>query len=386
MDPAAPGPGDGTGDESGPPTLRGPLEDDPERWARIILEGPLTFGEHDADPLAAVARFGKAAVPAAPYLRDHLLEEADGYPERAARALVGMGQEAVPYLVEALTSEHVDSRKAVLWAIRDHGRTLKGLATALLECLDDEDVVVRCTAADALAALGANSKDVLRALKDRAAAGEHRGPPCRSTRFCACRALRDLGADDAETLAIFEACAVAEDDDALSAMALEAFLARSPDRRRALALAERLRSRGGATGTRALTTLVEAGSDAPDVIEAYLDTLPWRPTHEQKLAAAETVVKTGPNGRKAAIDYAFVVLDWGGHEGRKIRAAAVLAQTGPEGRAEPAVAEALWVHANPDNETAPVVEACRKALRALGLPLSDPKAALEHEGSEDDDE
>ena len=351
------------------PGLAAPLTDG-ERLARRILLLDLGADDHAVNERAAARswgrRWGRGALPAAPHLRDHILREPLGQVRLAAITLAAIGADGLPYLGQALAAEHALSREIVLVVLREEGKAAAPLAPAVVPLLQDADDDVRVSAAFALEAFGAKEPEVRDAL--RAALLSALTPAGRASHLgeAACAALHALGFADAQTLDAYARVARGAARESLRAAALEAFWELSTDRKRAVELAKDLRH-VASLDRRTTEMLVEGGCDEPAVIERYVDGLPWRMREEQRITAAEHLVRTGPNGRTASIELAFRVLDWAKDAGRRARAADVLAKTGPEGRANEHMREALLVHADPDHEPPAVVAACRQALAALGM-------------------
>lgn len=363
--------------------LATPLSDG-QQLARRILLLDLAADDHAVNRRAAARswgrQWGREALPAAPHLRDHILEERHGAVLLAATTLVAIGPEGLPYLREALATEHAVSRTTVLQVLEGEGAAVAALVPAVLPLLKDPDEGVCLSAAAVLESMQVADARVGAALRAAVRAGLGRDPRASDLGERACRALHGLGFDDPDTLDAFERAARDAACDGFREVALEAFWARSTDRARALALVQDLRHIE-ALEARTTEMLVEGGRDDPDLIERYVEGLPRRMDDERRVTAAEQLVRTGPNGRQACIDLAFRVLDWGKDDASKVRAARVLAQTGREGRANEHIEDALRVHADPDHEPAAVVTACRAALSALGF---DPDEAPAEESDDDD--
>ena len=106
---------------------------------------------------------GHAALPA---VRELFKEKNGSFQEIAAFALNGIGEAAVPTLVEALQADNVDSRRLAARTLIMTRPAAKSAVPALISALTDPDRYVRDFAAAAMCAIGPDAQAAVPALRE----------------------------------------------------------------------------------------------------------------------------------------------------------------------------------------------------------------------------
>ncbi len=136
----------------------GRIETDATEVVPVLIR---TLADQDANVRLSVAislgRLGPEASAAAPALTQTLADPSNEVREASIAALKRIGAEAVPTLIQALTSDDNNIRLSAALILGDIGKEAKTAIPALIATLQDEDAAVRGNAA---ASLGSISSEV----------------------------------------------------------------------------------------------------------------------------------------------------------------------------------------------------------------------------------
>ena len=119
-------------------------------WIKMLEEPDL---KAKSSAIAAISELGPEAKEATPALIETIRQVRNGDKRMLVAcndALLGMGKEAVPYLIDLLKDDTWEMRRGSAWMLGKLGPEAKDAVPALTEALNDPNEVVRLKAAEAL--------------------------------------------------------------------------------------------------------------------------------------------------------------------------------------------------------------------------------------------
>ena len=307
---------------------------------------------------------GPLAEPAAPALMRRLMLGGE-CSATTSWALGQIGAPAVPFLAQALSSEHAKARVWATDALLDLGAVAAPAAEALLRALDDPDSDVRTYAPQAIPRFPSVQD---RAVPKLLALTQDPEP---EVRYAAVEALAEVRGGDPAVHARLRAMVLDPKEEEFNRQfvlqAIDAHVGRDPADLAFLRAVVALGDDAPGAVSQARAMLLDRGVDDAVLIESYGD-FTERTPFDVILPRAKRLASAGSNGKAAALPRLVRLLDWAPAGEDRVTAAGILGGLGAVAAADAHVMQALRVHADPANDEAQVNAACRAALALLEKP------------------
>lgn len=303
---------------------------------------------------------GPIAAPAAPALFRRLMQGGE-CSATTSWALGQIGDAGVPHLAAALLSPHAATRIWAADALENLGERAAPAADQLLVALNDPEADVRASVMFSISQLPELKALDLPQLMSLSY-DEHE-----NVRLGAASALAGQRGSDPAVQQRLREMVVKDEEDYVRSRVLEALdphLGRGESDIAFLRLLTELPDEEHGLEPKARSMLLERGVDDPELVAAAA-TIDERDTFETTLRCAESLGRSGPNGRTASLPLLHRILRWSPDAALRAKAATLLGGLGVIASSDEATMELLARHAEPGAEEADVTSACEAALAAL---------------------